>query len=136
MLHRPLGRSGLACAPTRSTSTSHPGSPHEETLGAYADLIKAGKVRAIGCSNFEPATLRAKTYMTDRGFRIVAALESVAERLQATPGQVAVAWVMALPAIAAPIASGRTVEQVRDLIAAAKLVLDAESLHTLETASA
>jgi len=183
--------------------------PHEETLGAYADLIKAGKVRAIGCSNFEPTTLRAalacakahglpryetlqplynlhdragyeqelqglcldegigvipfyalaagfltgkyrsdadvaasargfraKTYMTERGFRIVAALESVAERLHATPGQVAVAWVMTRPAIAAPIASGRTALQVRELIVATKLTLDADSLHTLETASA
>ncbi len=183
--------------------------PHEETLGAYAELMKAGKVRAIGCSNFQPATIRAalecsrahglpryetlqplynvhdragfeaelrdlclsegigvipfyalaagfltgkyksdadvalsargfraKTYMTDRGFRIVAALEAVAERLHATPGQVAVAWVMAQPGITAPIASGRTVEQVRDLIAATRLVLDAEALHTLDTASA
>jgi len=186
-----------------------PATPHEETLGAYADLIRAGKVRAIGCSNFQPATIRAalecsrrdglpryetlqplynvhdragfeaelqglclaeeigvipfyalaagfltgkyrtdadvaasargfraKTYMTDRGFRIVAALEAVAERLHATPGQVAVAWVMTRPAIAAPIASGRTVEQVRELVAASRLVLDAEALHTLDAASA
>jgi aryl-alcohol dehydrogenase-like predicted oxidoreductase len=29
-----------------------PGTPLEETLGAYADLIKQGKVRAIGASNY------------------------------------------------------------------------------------
>ncbi|MDR3763421.1 MAG: aldo/keto reductase [Acidobacteriota bacterium] len=29
-----------------------PDTPQEETLEAYAELIKAGKVRAIGCSNF------------------------------------------------------------------------------------
>jgi aryl-alcohol dehydrogenase-like predicted oxidoreductase len=29
-----------------------PGTPHEETLAAYDTLIKAGKVRAIGASNF------------------------------------------------------------------------------------
>jgi aryl-alcohol dehydrogenase-like predicted oxidoreductase len=36
-----------------------PETPQEETLEAYAELMKAGKVRAIGASNFRPATLRA-----------------------------------------------------------------------------
>ena len=36
-----------------------PETPLEETLEAYAELIKAGKVRAIGASNFQPATLQA-----------------------------------------------------------------------------
>ena len=39
--------------------TEDPETPLEETLAAYADLIKAGKVRAIGASNFKPETLRA-----------------------------------------------------------------------------
>jgi aryl-alcohol dehydrogenase-like predicted oxidoreductase len=33
--------------------------PQEETLGAYDKLIKAGKVRAIGASNFTPARLKS-----------------------------------------------------------------------------
>jgi len=33
--------------------------PLEETLGAYADLIRAGKVRAIGASNFSAPRLEA-----------------------------------------------------------------------------
>lgn len=33
--------------------------PIEETLGAYDKLLKAGKVRAIGCSNYDAAGLRA-----------------------------------------------------------------------------
>ncbi len=36
-----------------------PAVPHEETLSAYDGLIRAGKVRAIGASNFSPASLRA-----------------------------------------------------------------------------
>lgn len=36
-----------------------PAIPVEETLSAYADLIKAGKVRVIGASNFSPARLTA-----------------------------------------------------------------------------
>ncbi len=35
-----------------------PQTPLAETLGAYADLIQEGKVRAIGCSNYDPARLR------------------------------------------------------------------------------
>lgn len=33
--------------------------PQEETLGAFAELIEAGKVRAIGASNFEAPRLRS-----------------------------------------------------------------------------
>ena len=36
-----------------------PATPHEETLGAYQKLIKAGKVRAIGASNLDAGQLRA-----------------------------------------------------------------------------
>jgi aryl-alcohol dehydrogenase-like predicted oxidoreductase len=36
-----------------------PQTPLEETLGAYAELIKQGKVRAIGASNFTAERLRA-----------------------------------------------------------------------------
>jgi aryl-alcohol dehydrogenase-like predicted oxidoreductase len=34
-----------------------PNTPFEDTLGTYADLIRAGKVRAIGASNFTAARL-------------------------------------------------------------------------------
>jgi aryl-alcohol dehydrogenase-like predicted oxidoreductase len=36
-----------------------PTTPLEETLGAFAELIAAGKVRAIGASNYEPDRLAA-----------------------------------------------------------------------------
>jgi aryl-alcohol dehydrogenase-like predicted oxidoreductase len=39
--------------------TEDPETPLEETLAAYAELMKAGKVRAIGASNFKAETLRA-----------------------------------------------------------------------------
>ena len=35
-----------------------PNTPQQETLEAYAELIRAGKVRAIGASNFSAARLR------------------------------------------------------------------------------
>jgi len=36
-----------------------PATPHEETLRAFERLVQAGKVRAIGCSNFDAAQLVA-----------------------------------------------------------------------------
>ena len=36
-----------------------PETPHEETLGAFGDLVRAGKIRAFGCSNFSAAQLQA-----------------------------------------------------------------------------
>ena len=38
--------------------TDDPSTPLEETLGAYADLMKQGKVRAIGASNYTAERLR------------------------------------------------------------------------------
>ncbi len=39
--------------------------PHEETLAAYDRLIKAGKVRSVGASNFSVAQLRAALDVAD-----------------------------------------------------------------------
>ena len=38
---------------------------NEETLGAYANLLRAGTVRAIGCSNFDTAQLAAALKVSD-----------------------------------------------------------------------
>src|SRR3984957_8240146 len=163
--------------------------PLEETLGAYDQLIKQGKVRAIGASNYraerlveankiakesglpryeclqpnynlyeraayeqdlEPLCLKegigvipyfalasgfltgkyrsesdlakgprgqmVKKYLEERGFRILAGLAQVAANLHATPGKVAIAWLIATPSITAPIASATSVEQLKDLV--------------------
>jgi aryl-alcohol dehydrogenase-like predicted oxidoreductase len=44
-----------------------PDTPIEETLGAYDTLLKQGKVRAIGCSNYDKAQLRAALDAADAG---------------------------------------------------------------------
>jgi aryl-alcohol dehydrogenase-like predicted oxidoreductase len=50
-----------ATRPITSISTSRiradPDTPNEETLAAYAELLAAGKVRAVGASNFTTAQL-------------------------------------------------------------------------------
>jgi len=184
--------------------------PLADTLGAYADLIRAGKVRAIGASNYSAARLlealqtserlglpryeslqplfnlydravfedalqplcvqqqvgvinfyalaagfltgkyrtaadAAKSarganttakYLNDRGLRILAALDAVAQRYNATPGQVAVAWQMVQPGITAPIASATSVAHLHELVKATQLQLDSDALAQLDAASA
>jgi len=43
-----------------------PSVPQEEVLGAYQDLIKAGKVRAIGASNFSAARLASAIEISEK----------------------------------------------------------------------
>ena len=44
-----------------------PRTPEDESLGAYDQLLKAGKVRAIGCSNYDKALLAGALALADRG---------------------------------------------------------------------
>jgi aryl-alcohol dehydrogenase-like predicted oxidoreductase len=182
--------------------------PIAETLGAYARLIDAGKVRAIGASNFTAArvaeadavsraqglpryaTLQpeynlvrraayeaalapvvaqqqlgvipyyalasgfltgkyrsradlgkstrgagVEKFLDARGLRILAALDGVAARHRATCAQVALAWLMARPGVAAPIASATSVTQLQELLAAARLALTSADTAELDAAS-
>ena len=189
--------------------------PQDETLEAYSRLIKAGKVRAIGASNFSAARLgsaldlaeakslprygdlprydsvqpaynlynrqefegdlakvaiergvgvisyfglaagfltgkyrseadlaqsprgaRVKAYLDERGFRILAALDAAAAELGATPAQVALAWLIGRPGVTAPIVSATNLDQLAEILKAARLSLPAEVVAKLDTASA
>ncbi len=97
----------------------------------------SGKYRRGGAL---PSTARAggvqKTYMNDRGFAILEAVEKVAAAAGATPAQVALSWLAHRPGIAAPIASATSVTQLRELLAGIDLRLDEEATATLNGASA
>jgi aryl-alcohol dehydrogenase-like predicted oxidoreductase len=75
-------------------------------------------------------------YLNARGMRIVAALDQVAQRLRATPAQVALAWLLGRPGVTAPIVSATSLAQLAELIAATRLDLDADALRALDSASA
>jgi aryl-alcohol dehydrogenase-like predicted oxidoreductase len=77
-----------------------------------------------------------KKYLNERGFRLIDALEQVAEQLHSTPARVAIAWLMARRSITAPIASATSKEQLNDLSEAAKLELDHASIELLNQVSA
>lgn len=185
-----------------------PGTPLEETLGAYAKLIEQGKVRAIGASNHSAARLQqaldvsareglpryeslqppynlvqrrdyeaeleplvsregigvisyyglasgfltgkyrsqddlAKSargrgvakYLNNKGLGVLGVLDEVSDKLNATPAQVALAWIMARPSVTAPIASATSVEQLEELAGAATITLDEQTVAALDDAS-
>jgi len=189
--------------------TDDAATPQEETLEAYAQLVKQGKVRAIGASNYGAERLAAalqisakhgypsyqslqphynlyeradyedklepvcqqkglgvityfslargfltgkyrseadlsksargqgvKSYLNDRGFRILGTLDKVAKQRGSTPARVSLAWLIARPSVTAPIASATNLEQLNELIEATKLELDPASIEQLNQASA
>lgn len=191
------------------THDDDPNIPFEDVLGTLGDLIQAGKVRAIGASNYSAERLAAaldcserhglarfeslqplynlydravfekelqplcvergvgvinfyalaagfltgkyrsaadasksargaKTtglYLNPRGLRILAALDQVAAQYHAQPGEVAIAWLLQQPGVAAPIASATSLAQLQSLVNAATLPLDAAALAVLNEAS-
>lgn len=180
--------------------------PVEETMSAYAQLIKDGKVRAVGASNVTPERLKAslaaskangwpryeslqplynlsdrnefereyapicqaenmgvinyyalaagflsakyasaedaakhpgrggrlKRYFDARGVRILNALREIAARHNATPAQMALAWLIAQPLITAPIASATNLEQLHELMKAPAIKLSPDDLAALD----
>ena len=181
--------------------------PVEVTLRAFEELIKAGKVRCIGASNYTTAQLSeallaggsarprfvslqphynlvhraeyeaelaalcarerlgvipysplaggfltgkyrtgqalpktprrygAKEYMNDHGFRVIAALDAIAAARGTAVAAVALAWLLAKPAISAPIIGANTPQQLADLLPAVDLTLTAHEVSSLDAAS-
>ncbi|WP_228995066.1 aldo/keto reductase [Streptomyces sp. DH8] len=73
---------------------------------------------------------------TERGRKVLAALDRVAGERGVEIATVALAWLAAQPTVAAPIASARTVEQLPALVAVAGLRLTEEEIALLTRASA
>jgi len=73
---------------------------------------------------------------TDRHWKILAAVDEVAEQTRASPSQVALAWLMHKPQVCSVIFGARTVKQLEDNAGAAKLELSAEQMSVLDEASA
>lgn len=182
--------------------------PVEETLSAYETLIRAGKVRWIGASNFSAARLKesllfsaqhnlpryevyqpgynlfdreeferehekiclendlgvvtyyslasgfltgkyrseddlnkskrgggVKKFLNKRGFRILDALDQVADKHQVEQASVALAWLIYHPSITAPIASVTDLSQLKSFTEAANLKLTPEDISLLDKAS-
>lgn len=107
------------------------------TYSSLASGFLTGKYRA---GQDLPGSPRAggiqKSYMNERGYGVLAAVDQVAQAHNATPTQVALAWILAQPGITTPIASATSPEQVQELLAAADLALDPAEIDALNAASA
>jgi aryl-alcohol dehydrogenase-like predicted oxidoreductase len=103
---------------------------------ALARGFLTGKYRSEADLGKSPRGAGVRAYLDPRGHRILAALDEVAAAQQATPAQVALAWQMARPGIAAPIASATSVRQFEELAGAARLVLGPSAVAMLDAASA
>ena len=74
-------------------------------------------------------------YLNERGFRIVEALDRVAQEHNMTPAQVAIAWLISHPSITAPIASATNLAQLNELIDATTIKLNPAVIDLLNQAS-
>ncbi len=71
----------------------------------------------------------------DLGYRVVDVLKQVAGRHGVSAARVALAWVLARPAVSSVIIAARKPEHLEDNIKAVDLVLSAEDVRQLDTAS-
>jgi aryl-alcohol dehydrogenase (NADP+) len=77
----------------------------------------------------------ASAYLDERGLRVLGALDEIAAAHRTTVAAVALAWTIAQPGIAAPLASARTPEQLPDLLPVATLELTKDEVLRLDEAS-
>jgi len=96
--------------------------------GKYRTAADTGKSAARG--------QKALSYLNERGLRILAALDQVAAQYHSTPAGVALAWLLTRPAVAAPIASATSKEQLHELMNGVQLQLDSAAVALLDQASA
>ena len=113
-----------------------PHGEHADLYWALAGGFLSGKYRSKQDMAGKARERTVAKYMTDQGFAVLDAVEAVARGHGVAPAQVALAWVMAKPGVTAAIASATSLEQLRDLAAAARLPLSPQDVATLDAASA
>jgi aryl-alcohol dehydrogenase-like predicted oxidoreductase len=98
---------------------------------ALAKGFLTGKYRPDGEAVESERAERAEAYLDDGGAAVLEALDEVAEAHDTTVAAVALAWLLAHPRVAAPIASARTTEQLEQILPAATLELTPTEMDLL-----
>lgn len=106
------------------------------TYFSLASGFLTGKYRTAADTEGRARGEDVARYLDDRGLRILAALDQVAAETGATPAEISLAWLMAKPAVTAPIASATSLSQLDSLMKAAALSLSAEQIAALDAAGA
>jgi aryl-alcohol dehydrogenase-like predicted oxidoreductase len=105
----------------------------------YYGLAKGfltGKYRDSGSAVDSPRAEGAREYLDDRGRAVLAVLDEIAAGHDVPVAAVALAWLAAQPTVATPIASGRTTEQLADLLPVLDLKLTDDEVRLLSHVSA
>ncbi len=103
---------------------------------SLANGFLAGKYRSPDDLAKSVRGMRNIAYLEGRGPAVLAALEAVAAEKGAALASIALAWTMAQPGVAAPIASATNLEQLREMIAALTLALTPGQIEQIDAASA
>ncbi|MGV9405939.1 aldo/keto reductase [Streptomyces sp. NPDC003667] len=103
---------------------------------SLASGFLTGKYRPGTTVDSARAGSAAKHLESERGQRVLTALDEIAAAHAAPVATVALAWLAAQPTVTAPIASARTVEQLPALLGVAELRLSQQELDRLTQASA
>jgi aryl-alcohol dehydrogenase-like predicted oxidoreductase len=99
-----------------------------------ADLdVGGGSASAVGTRKNIAAGNGA---LSERGLEIAEMVKQVATEVGKTPAQVALAWTLLSPAVAAPIVGARTLAQLEDNLGALDVVLSDDQRMRLDAASA
>jgi aryl-alcohol dehydrogenase-like predicted oxidoreductase len=93
-----------------------------------------GKYRG-GADVDSPRAKGVVPYQDERGEKVLSVLEWLAGERHVTMGEVALAWLLAKPTVAAPIASARNLEQF-DGIKGLTVALEPDAVRALDEASA
>lgn len=103
---------------------------------SLASGFLTGKYRSTDAAGQDsPRAQGAAKYATDAGLRIIDALEEIGDAHGASIAATSLAWLRAQPTVVAPIASARTVQQVPDLLAGARLELSTDEVQHLSRVS-
>src|SRR4029079_9074953 len=73
-------------------------------------------------------------YHRARGFEVVDLLKAIAARREATPAQVALAWVLSRPAVACVLIGASLADQLEDNLGATDLEVDADDFRPRDAA--
>ncbi len=105
------------------------------TYSSLASGFLTGKYRSENDLNKSPRGQGMTKFLTERGFRILKALDSVAAANNAEPAEIALAWLIARPGVTAPIASATSLKQLESLIRSTQISISPEHLDQLTHAS-
>ncbi len=102
------------------------------TYYSLASGFLSGKYRRTADLGEGGRSAKVVDYLNPRGLAILNALDTVAQAHQATPAEVALAWLMQRTGVTAPIASGTTLAHIDSFVKATSLRLSQNDVAVLD----